>query len=88
MSGVTNGRASFISLTFCLTTQIYIYIYIEQANQFCIKIYAAEEHCLWRNSRLRFVLVEIDFTRVYKGCLLKKWRVYRKEGEEDDPRFF
>lgn len=25
MSGVTNGRASFISLTFCLTTRIYIY---------------------------------------------------------------
>lgn len=52
MSGVTNGRASFISLTFCLTTRIYIYI--EQENQFCIKIYAAEEHCLWRNSRLVF----------------------------------
>lgn len=31
-----------------------IYIYIEQENQFCIKIYAAEEHCLWRNSRLVF----------------------------------
>lgn len=29
-----------------------------------------------------FVLVEIDFTRVYKGCLLKNWRVYRSRGRE------